>query len=595
MSEVDLRPVEQKVKAVERRVGAVERGVDSVSGQVTTVGTQVHAVQTAMNTLRTSIASLDEGQQATQAAVVGLREEFASFRHRNELAQTKQMAQTELIEVRQTLEREYGHYVTLRRTAVGTLQAMDTGIVGPAAVQDLTEELMLTTPGYWLAPALVALGAWLRDDAELSDRAIVESLRRDRDKSALFFILVLQRQRRDTTVARWVEHYVENQDPLALAPEFRIVLDATTTGLFGDAPRARVADTVRQWTADLGARTDPAASQVKRWVSAFSSMRSATPDSPALRDCSPEWPHMAELAARASVFGGANAFLDSVLAAELVPDPALEVRVDAVLDRLTGDFDREEAPLRHRAAELKAVIEHDGDVEAARTARAGAGPPDATIDFLSLLGDAALDDETVAPPATRRLAIALSRPWAISAVDHIASGLRNERPRAITLRHNGWQGLLDEETSISALRADAHEHHDRRTDAEVAGVRLDWKAWAAGLASLLGSVLGVMSLIDGRLVLGLVLLVLAVVAGLWVGSEVRSLPRRRAQVRAEGARRQSGTDAAIKAAVAAVQRWLEEFDTALADAGVLRERLDALDVDDHLGSPVGARQGVLTP
>jgi hypothetical protein len=161
------------------------------------------------------------------------------------------------------------------------------------------------------------------------------------------------------------------------------------------------------------------------------------------------------------------------------------------------------------------------------------------------------------------------------------------------IRHDGWHGVLDESTRISALHAGAHEHHARRTAAEVAGVRLAGSAWATGFVALLATALGILSILDGPLVVGVVLLVVAVVAALRVVSEVRALPDRRARILADGDRRQKATKEAITATVAAVGRWLAEFETAVGNADVLRGRLEALDVDDHLGRPAADQQPAL--
>lgn len=36
---------------------------------------------------------------------------------------------------------------------------------------------MLSTPGYWLAPCLVALAAWINDQPGLADKALRKELR----------------------------------------------------------------------------------------------------------------------------------------------------------------------------------------------------------------------------------------------------------------------------------------------------------------------------------------------------------------------------------------------------------------------------------
>lgn len=67
-------------------------------------------------------------------------------------------AETRLVKIRQELEKKYGHYDIVRRTTTGILQADDIGIVKKDTISNATEELMISTPGYWLAPCLVALG-----------------------------------------------------------------------------------------------------------------------------------------------------------------------------------------------------------------------------------------------------------------------------------------------------------------------------------------------------------------------------------------------------------------------------------------------------
>ncbi|MFC5061553.1 hypothetical protein [Actinomycetospora atypica] len=552
--------------------------------KVATVGRKVDDVDAAITGLHSAMQVLDEGQQATRDDVAALRAEFGAFLRRNDLAQRKQLAQTELIEVRQTLETEYGHYATVRRSAVGTLQAMDTGTVSPSAVRELSEELMITTPRYWLAPALVGLGAWLRDEQALGVRAVAEAHRRDPDKTTLFFVLVLQRQQRERAVAQWVQHYVARQDPRALAPEFRVVLDATTTGLFGSAAASLVAATVRTWTRDLGADKALAAKQVDRWVAMVGGLRAPVADVPALRELAPDWTRLQELAARVGAFGQALRILDAITAGPLEPGHDLRTRIDAVLDRLTNDFDHEEAPLRRRSADLEAIVEHDGDEEAARRSRAGTtATTDARTDFLTLVADAAITGNDIeAPLATQRLAVALSAPWATSAVDRVEAGLRRERPRSITLRHGDWQGVVDQATTPSSLRARVAEHHNRLIETAVGGVRVSNGAWAAGALGGLAGILAIATLTNGAVGFGIFMLLCTVGAGLWIGSEISALPGRRQQVREDGARRREAAGVAVETAAIAALRWQQEFDTALAVAQVLRGRLAALDVNDHL-------------
>ena len=49
----------------------------------------------------------------------------------------------------------------MRNKAKGIIQADDIGIVRKETISNLSEEVMIATPGYWLAPCLVALSAWI--------------------------------------------------------------------------------------------------------------------------------------------------------------------------------------------------------------------------------------------------------------------------------------------------------------------------------------------------------------------------------------------------------------------------------------------------
>ena len=152
--------------------------------------------------------------------------------------------------MRAELETTYGHYAEVRRRTTGVLQALDTGVVSHETIQDTTEEVMVASPRYWLAPALVALAAWSRHDRSLADRALAEALRRDVAKTSLFMSLVLRRYRRPAA-ARWLAQFFARQDPTALGREFIVVLDAMATGGYGIEGRAIATVEVTAWLKEL--------------------------------------------------------------------------------------------------------------------------------------------------------------------------------------------------------------------------------------------------------------------------------------------------------------------------------------------------------
>lgn len=130
------------------------------------------------------IDKVDDTVTITRKELFDLQAQFHQFLDTYNRATQVSLAETRLIKIRQELTSKFGHYGDVRRAAVGLLQATDISVVHTTTMRDITEELMVLTPAYWLAPALVALAAWLRDDQFLAQRALGEALRRDDEKLA---------------------------------------------------------------------------------------------------------------------------------------------------------------------------------------------------------------------------------------------------------------------------------------------------------------------------------------------------------------------------------------------------------------------------
>jgi len=142
-------------------------------------------------------------------------------------------AQQRIIQIRQEMEKRFGHYDIVRRTTTGILQADDIGIVKKDTISNATEELMISTPGYWLAPCLVALSAWINDQPELAERALKEGIKRNDEKTSLFFALICRRADRKSVALKWTQRYLANQDEENLDRKTVIILDAFASGLLG--------------------------------------------------------------------------------------------------------------------------------------------------------------------------------------------------------------------------------------------------------------------------------------------------------------------------------------------------------------------------
>lgn len=341
---IDLTPV---VRAVERAVSQVDYHVSQVEGQV---------------------GKVRDDLGVTTRELLELKQQFELWVGEARRTAAVQRAETTVGNLKAELDRQFGHYRIVRRSSVGTLEALDLGLVTNNAVQQVSEQLMIQTPKYWLAPALVALAAWSRDDQELANRAVDESYARDRSKCSLFFALVLQRQGRLDGATRWTRHYLRSLDPHNLPREFAVILEALARGGFGLQGRELIQTQLDDWLTML--RDDPqkVAEQVELWRRDLGNYAGSIPANQftALRENCPTWGVVQQQIVAASALGNAASHYQAILDTKVEVSTDVLARMDDLLDILVREYDGEELPLRRQVSYQEAVIEYDGDLDRAR-------------------------------------------------------------------------------------------------------------------------------------------------------------------------------------------------------------------------------------
>jgi hypothetical protein len=537
--------------------------------------------------IASDVVEVARRQDHTLSAVALLRQEFDSFLAKDARDKALQTARAEIMLVRQQLESEFGHYGDVRRQATGMLQAMDAGVVTEGVIQQVSEESMLATPRYWLAPALVALASWMRDDRPIAERALAEALSRDNDKTALFFALVLRRHGRVEATARWLRQYVARQDPARLSREFVVVLDAAASGALGPQARPLMMTEIDRWHERLGAQQEVVDAQVKRWRGYLDKMRTPIPATyRILPEISPTWATLKDLYEGATVHAQAHQRLSGLFEGPPGFPDDLRERVDDILANLVTRYDDAEAPLRRELATHEAVIKHDGDLQQAqRAVQDDATTLASTVDFLSLVTDAAfLPDKIGASKGTQRLAITMARGWIGTAAGQLEAANASGHPAAVELNIEGWAGRVDGQSTQEGLSKSLAHYLDQKTTAELAAIRF---AGGGALAMVLAFaclgiaiVCAVQKAPGGAAVLAVAGLCLAVGA-LYSYSQ---LPTRREQVAKAGEARKQRALTKVHGAVAEIVDLRREWSAQLGAAPQLRSFLDGLTPDPHLAA-----------
>ena len=153
----------------------VIRAIDQANDNIITVNKNISVLGNDLDRVSDRVGLIDDKVDNTQSELAELRRQFEEYVKQAERTANVQRAETKVGTLKADLEREFGHYKVVRRSSIGLLQAFDVGNVSESTASQISEELMIQTPRYWLAPALVALAAWSRDDKDICEHSITET------------------------------------------------------------------------------------------------------------------------------------------------------------------------------------------------------------------------------------------------------------------------------------------------------------------------------------------------------------------------------------------------------------------------------------
>ena len=531
--------------------------------------------------LTDQITDVQSSQVVLLSKIENLASAFLQFYEEDKKAKQLALAETRLVGIRQEVETKFGYFAEVRRMATGILQALDAGLVSPGMLSSATDEMMLKAPGYWLAPALVALSSWIRNDRALADRAVTEALRRDDFKTSLFFGIVCKRMHRLPAAAQWLERYLRHLDAHALDREFVVLLDAIATGMFGAEGHGRALPVIKAWL-QSEASADFAQEQERRWTTALTTFRPITagPQYKVLRQYSPTHDLLEAAMRSARMHGVMHQHFARLFGSELVPPASLNAQVDSILDKLVTHFDDAELVLRKQERRNILIIEADGAVDLAEAKlKAEESAFEEKVNFAQMMTNAALlGDASHASPATQRLAIALSVDWIVAAHDAWTARARAEVPRDVVLRIDDWSATTQDGSDESSLLEKQRQEYEARRDQRLKTVKPTVWVYVLPVVAVVTAYV--------HLVFGAVAALIALVYGFLQFSKLKT---ERKAIEGEVAARHANAAAILRAAIAELVDHRREFSVADADAEKVRQFILDLRPDQHVRSrPVGA-------
>ncbi|RZJ49373.1 MAG: hypothetical protein EOO44_18395 [Flavobacterium sp.] len=400
------------------------------------INSALRSISKDMSGVHSELGTLNFKQDQLESELVKLADSFTDFVEADLKHKALQLAETRQGNLKQDLQIRFGYYAEVRRMATGILQSVDTGVVSDDTLKFTTEEVMIKAPGYWLAPALVSLSAWIRNDKNTTEKALNEALKRDDYKTTLFFMMVMRRLLRNDASLKWLERYFMHQNPHNLDREFIVILEAVTTGVFPPAARQLMMTNVKDWMDQLTQGDSFINEQKSQWVKFFEAS-GPLPESkyPLLDKFSSNWNLLESSLKEAKTHAILNNHFRGIISSSTDFSKSIKVQLDEILSLLVTNFDDEELPLQQQVRFNQLIIQKDGDKAAAQAMMdAEKHIYDEQVDFLQLLTNASFNPElSGATKVTQALAVSISQPWIVEAHDTFTAQSRNKIPEYVEL------------------------------------------------------------------------------------------------------------------------------------------------------------------
>ncbi|MGN0804693.1 MAG: hypothetical protein ACI4MS_04850 [Candidatus Coproplasma sp.] len=413
------------------------RAIDTVNSNLRVVSNQVSSVENRVEAVR----------RETMQEIDNVKRQLVEMLRQQKMQSALQIATTEVIRVRQELQKQFGTHQLVRDNMLGILQATDLGLITESTISRCTEELMLSAPNYWLAPGLIALAAWISNNESLAKRAIAEACKRDREKTCLLFALITRRvnagriqagkQPTDTTF-EWLGEYFKLQDPSRMRTSIIAYIDAYTNHIFGEDKENICGEHIYHWMEVLKER-DPefADKQVKYWENMFSTYVNSgcMNDYQDLQKVCVQYNSMQEYLIRIDATQretGIKAKFGDMMGAT-VDTVKLVKDIDEQLVRLVSNYEEDEEKLREEEHRFQKIKDFKGDEERAdRIIRAEkARLYDAPVDFAKRLANSVFDPNASA--SAKKSALVLLRPYISSAFNSFIVEKKDAYPEEIDL------------------------------------------------------------------------------------------------------------------------------------------------------------------
>lgn len=430
---------------------------------------QINDLVRLTNQLQNSVNSINSSVGQVTSSIAELRAEFEAFRKDQAKDSAINRATTELVRVRQELQQKFSNYSVVRENMLGVLQATDLALVKKDTIARVSEELMLSTPEYWLAPCLVAVAAWIGNDKDLAERAIREAVRRDEAKTALTMALICRRNERQQTCYEWLAVYFSHQDASNFSESTLMYIDAYVNGIFGNDEKHICDDYINKWMAEVRANSSNIeASQEQVWKEYCSGFSYEISEQfPDLKSNVVEFERIDGYVRRINSVAPITKSFNDITHMEVNKD-TLKANIDKRLIQLIGRYDDKESGLKDEEHYYDLVKRLGGDEQKAMAiiAREKQESKERTLNLVEQMTNVIVSPQDNTP-SMKKTAVSFLRGFINKGFNSYISEKQSEFPNQITIDIGGWKAQTQSGDDVGRLVSDYENNLAQRRQRDI--------------------------------------------------------------------------------------------------------------------------------
>jgi len=334
----------------------------------------IHQLDQTINTFKSrvdvKVSNVHTSTSTIQATTDKIYENIKQFKTDMLHGEEKQIAHENILRIDQIIKEQFSNYVTIRRTVLGVVRDFDINLVRNSTIQELSEELWITSSRYWLAYALIAITAWVNDYPDVAKNAMAESGRKDSIKTTLFFCLMNLRFYRMEAAKLWFKEYFKTLDPSKLQQETAILIQSYLNGVFGKDKELEqnVVDLINEWMSIINSNEGISAELISAYEAYIHNLNPQVKfQYQTLLSYCGNNQELQKTYLDVSKYEPVMQWVQSLdVDAEIQNDDNYKTRVDAILVNLMNNYDAEELELRNQQEYYRFIVENEGQVDKAQ-------------------------------------------------------------------------------------------------------------------------------------------------------------------------------------------------------------------------------------